>query len=151
LEKYTQHKIPSETTLRNKHINKLYKECIDNIKNTIKNRFLWLSIDETTDSAGRYVANVILGILDADNLVAKKTFLLNTAVSDRANHSTFARLFDDSLKILGEDFNKDSILLFVSDAAPYMVKAAKAIQIFFPKITHVVCLAHGFHRVCEQI
>jgi hypothetical protein len=115
LEKYTQHKIPSETTLRNKHINKLYNECIDNIKNTIKNRFLWLS------------------------------------VLDRANHSTIARLFDDSLKILGEGFNKDAILLLLSDAAPYMVKAAKAIQIFYPKITHVTCLAHGFHRVCEQI
>lgn len=70
---------------------------------------------------------------------------------EKANHSTIARLFDDSIKILGENFNKDSILLFISDAAPYMVKAARAIQIFYPKITHVTCLAHGLHRVCEQI
>lgn len=77
--------------------------------------------------------------------------MLNTALLDKANHASIARLFDDSIKILGEGFDKDSILLFISDAAPYMVKAAQAIQIFYPKITHLTCLAHGLHRVCEQI
>lgn len=84
-------------------------------------------------------------------LNAKRKYLLNIAVLHKANHSTIARLFDDSIKILGESFDKDLILLFISDAAPYMVKAAQAIQIFYPKITHLICVAHGLHRVCEQI
>jgi hypothetical protein len=48
---------------------------------------------------------------------------------------------------LGEEFEKDNILLFLSDAAPYIIKAAKAIQTLYPKITHV---AHGLHRVCDK-
>jgi len=32
-----------------------------------------------------------------------------------------------------------------------MIKAAKAIQVFYPKVTHMTCLAHGLHRVCEDI
>lgn len=55
------------------------------------------------------------------------------------------------MKILRESCNIDLILLFITDAVPYMEKAAKAMQVCYPKITHVTCLAHGLHRVCEQI
>ncbi|XP_050061427.1 uncharacterized protein LOC126551598 [Aphis gossypii] len=45
----------------------------------------------------------------------------------------------------------DNVLLFVSDAAPYMVKAGKALNAFFPKMIHITCLAHAFHRIAETI
>jgi len=51
------------------------------------------------------------------------------------------------IKILGESFDKDSILLFISDIAPYMVKAIQTIQTFYPKITHLTYLVNGLHRV----
>jgi len=63
-----------------------------------------------------------------EQLSAKRKYLLNTAVLDKVNHSTIERLFDDSIKILGESFDKGLILLFISDAAPYMVKAVQAIH-----------------------
>lgn len=143
--------MPSETTLRTNNVKDLYKETIDNIKSCVKNHFLWVSIDETTDATGRYVANVIIGILDSEESISKQKYLLNTAVLDKANHCTIARLFEESIKSLGENFDKDSILLFITDAAPYMMKAAKAIQTFYPKIIHLTCLTHSLHRVCEQI
>src|SRR5215813_10399136 len=37
------------------------------------------------------------------------------------------------------------------DAAPYIVKAEKAIKGFYPKMVHVTCLAHAFHRISEEI
>ena len=43
------------------------------------------------------------------------------------------------------------ILLFISDAAPYMTKAAQAINIFYPKIIRITCFMHGIHRACEKI
>lgn len=151
LEKYTDHKVPSETTLRTNYVNGLYKTTVENIRRNIKNHFVWIAIDETTDEAGRYVANVIVGIMHPDQTLSKQNFLLNTALLEKANYTTIARLFDESVKILGENFDKDKILLFLSDAAPYMTKAARAIQIFYPKITHLTCVAHGLHRVCEYI
>jgi len=68
----------------------------------------------------------------------EKIFLLNMAVLVKANSSTIARLFDDLVKVLGSEFNRDSILSFISDAAPYMVKTASAI-----KVLHLTCLAMG--------
>jgi hypothetical protein len=41
--------------------------------------------------------------------------------------------------------------LFVSDAAPYVTKAAKALQLLYPKMIHVTCLAHALHRVAEEV
>jgi len=32
-----------------------------------------------------------------------------------------------------------------------MVKAGKALNIFYPKLIHLTCLAHGFHRVAETV
>jgi hypothetical protein len=32
-----------------------------------------------------------------------------------------------------------------------MVKAAKALAVFYPNMIFVTCLAHGLHRVCEQV
>lgn len=44
-----------------------------------------------------------------------------------------------------------NILLFVSDAVPYMVKAGKAINTFPPKMIHLTFLVHAFHRIRETI
>jgi hypothetical protein len=42
------------------------------------------------------------------------------------------------------------VLLFVTDAAPYMKEAAKAPQLY-PKMVHVACLAPALHRVAEEV
>jgi hypothetical protein len=46
---------------------------------------------------------------------------------------------------------RENVLLFVSDAAPFMTKAAKALQLLYPKMIHVTCLAHALHRVAEEV
>lgn len=45
----------------------------------------------------------------------------------------------------------DKILLFISDAAPYMVLAGKNLRHFYSRAIHVTCVAHGIHRICEQV
>jgi len=151
ISKYTNFTIPDESNIRKNYVKRLYDETLLAILSEIRNQYLWISIDETTDDTGRYVANAVVGILSSEEHECRKRFFLNTAVLDQTNSSTIARFFDDSVKIFGPDFNRDSILLFVSDAAPYMIKAATAIKIFYPKILHVTCLAHGLHRICEKI
>lgn len=147
LEKYMEHTLPSESTLRTA-VKTLYQSTLYDIKKAITDKLLWISIDETTDTSGRYVANVVMAILDSTE---SRKFLIHCALLQKADHCTIARLFDEAVNLFGEDFNKDTILLFLTDAAPYMIKAAKAIAVFYPKVTHVTCLAHGLHRVCEKI
>lgn len=151
IQKYTNFTAPSETNVRESHLISIYNETIDFIREEIKNQYIWIAIDETIDAVGRYIANAVVGILSCDLTLAKKRFLVNTSQLERADATCIANFFDKSLKVLGEDFDRDKVLLFVSDAAPYMKKAAKAIQTFLPKITHVTCIAHALHRVCEEI
>ncbi|KAE9542498.1 hypothetical protein AGLY_003359 [Aphis glycines] len=107
-----------------------------------KNKNIWVSIDETTDANGRYVANVIIGTLEVGNI----------EVLEKTNHSTIAKVLDKSLSILWpQGIIHDNVLLFLSDAAPYMVKAATSIQTYYSKMIHVTCLAHALHRVAEEI
>ena len=64
-------------------------------------KFLWLSIDETTDATDRHVGYE-LGILDTDQNISKQTFLLNTSLLNSINHSSIAKLFDETIQILGK-------------------------------------------------
>lgn len=52
-----------------------------------------------------------------------------------------------------EGVEYDNVLLFVSDAAPYMIKTGKAIHFktLYSKVIHITCLAHVFHRLAEKV
>jgi hypothetical protein len=86
----------------------------------VKNRKILICIDETIDTVGRKVANVIVGILLPDR--SGERFLLTTKELEKCDAEAIARIFHDSLKLLG-DINADDVLLFVTDGVPYMVKA----------------------------
>lgn len=53
-----------------------------------------------------------------------------------------APFFDEFVKILKRKFCRDSILLFLSDATSYIIKAAQAIQ-FFHKLYYLcMCIVY---------
>ncbi|KAG7178010.1 CGG triplet repeat-binding protein 1-like 4 [Homarus americanus] len=140
LEKYTDQKVPSESTLRKNYVPDLYNEILDREK--VGDNSTWVSLDETTDA--RCVANFVFGTLGPEE--RDKSYLLNLKVLDKVNHSTMAAFFTDALGLLWEDGIKyDRVLLVCTDAAPYMA----GLEILFPKMIHVTCLAHGLHRVAE--
>ncbi|KAJ4445931.1 hypothetical protein ANN_12617 [Periplaneta americana] len=60
LEKYTQHTIPDESTLRKTYAPSIYDETIQKIRDEIKDSSIWVSIDETPDKEGRLVGNVVI-------------------------------------------------------------------------------------------
>lgn len=45
----------------------------------------------------------------------------------------------------------EHVFLFVSGAAPYMMKTGTTLQVFYSKILHVTCASHGLHRVAVQV
>ena len=111
---------------------------------------IWISVDKTQDSCRRYVANVVIGTMEFDK--PSQIFLLAYEQLDKTNSSTVAQLFTSALNLLWPDGVKyEDVLLFTSDVAPYMKKAAKALKILFPNLLHVTCLAHALHRICEEI
>lgn len=139
LEKYVGKQIPAITTLHKGYVDEIYSESMNKIRNAITGKKIWVSIDETTDSLGRYIANVVIGTVETDG--PGQTFLLNSEVLTKINHSTIAKFFDNSMHLMWtEEVHHDDILLFLSDAAPYMMKSGKSIQVFYSKVIHVTCI-----------
>lgn len=150
LKKYILYDIPSVSTLRKTYTNDCYLEAIGQIRKDLVENKIWVSIDETTDVQGRYIANVIIGTLLKDR--PGKIYLLNTEVLEKANFSTITKLFDSSMFLLWPDgVRHDDVLLFLSDAAPYTKKAGTTIKALYSKMIHVTCIAHGLHRLAENI
>lgn len=150
LEKYTLHDIPTESTLRKTYVDDCYNETMDNFRKSITVKKNWVSIDETTDVEGRFIANVIVGTLLVDG--PGEIFLLTFEVLEKGNFSTIAKLFDKSIFLLWPDgIQHNNVLLFLSDAAPYIIKAGTILKVFYSKMVHVTCLAHAMHKIAEEI
>uniref|UniRef100_T1IG19 Uncharacterized protein n=1 Tax=Rhodnius prolixus TaxID=13249 RepID=T1IG19_RHOPR len=91
LETYIGKKMPDESALRKNYLEDVYKDTLTKIRELIKDGPIWVSIDETTDVEGRYIANAVIGKLDSDADVDSKPFLLNCEVLEKCNHSTISR------------------------------------------------------------
>ncbi|KAJ4449439.1 hypothetical protein ANN_00838 [Periplaneta americana] len=143
LEKYTQHTIPDESTLRKTYAPSIYDETIQKIRDEIKDSSIWVSIDETPDKEGRLVGNVVIGLLSEQY---SERILLHCDVLEKCNNKTIVKLFNEAMGILWpKGIMYDNVLFFISDAAPYMVKAGQALSVVYPKLTHFTCVAHAFH------
>lgn len=150
MEKYTNKIIPDESTLRKRYVFQCYQETIDKSKTYIELQKIWIMMYETTNVEWCYAANVVVGTLELGG--PGKHFLINTKILKKANHSTISKLFDKSLQIIWPNGIKyNNVLLLLSEAALYMVKTKKAIQVFYSKMIHITCLARGLHRVGEKI
>lgn len=55
-----------EATLRKGYIDDIFNTTMDKIKMEIRQNKICVSIDETCDVEGRFIANVIVGILKPD-------------------------------------------------------------------------------------
>jgi hypothetical protein len=123
-EKYTTHPIPTESTLRKNYLASCYEDTINKIRNSVGKNNRWVSIDETSDVDGRFVANVVVGTLKREQ--PGEIFLLTCRMLERVNNSSIAVVFDNAMNLLWPDtVERENVLLFVSDAAPYTIKAAK--------------------------
>ena len=141
--------IPDESTLRKNYLSQCYDNTIKMIRRKVQGKKIFVSIDETSDVENRYVANVVIGTLEIDG--PGEVFLLTSEVIERVNHSTICKLFEKCMFLLWpEGIRHDDVLLLVTDAAPYIVKAGKSIQAFYPKMVHITCLVHAMHRVAEE-
>lgn len=150
LEKYTNHHVPDSYTLNSNYLKVCYDRILKKMQNDLNNERIWVSIDETTNTAGRFIANVVVGAMKKET--STKAYLLEVRQLEKANHSAVSQLFTESLKLLwNQELKYENVLLFVTDAAPYMIKAASVLKVLFPKMIHITCMAHGIHRVAETI
>lgn len=148
--KHLDQTLVSRRTICRTYVPRLYEERMEEIRTMVKNKYIWISVDETTDSVGRYIANLIVGVLDGN---ASPCYLVAVGQLAQTNNLTVARFVNESLTrlYLPGAVPHEKIVMIVTDAASYMIKAAQHLKIFFPNLFHVTCVAHGMNRIAEAI
>ena len=150
IEKYTNFKCPDQSRLRADYLKGIYEQTIEDIKKELKDDYIWLSVDETTDVMGRHITNVCVGPLNANK--PNKSYLLNTEFVERANSTQILICITTALSILWpEGIKYGKLLLFLTDAASYMKLTAQKLMENYPKVIHITCLCHGLNNVCDFI
>ena len=149
LEKYTKKTIPSSASLTTR-MEEESKAMLGKIKEKLVGKFLFISMDETTDSLGRPICVVLAGPLDGDFL--GRPYLIDLVNLGTTNNITVQQCINSGLfKLLGEDLEYEKVRLFLTDGAAYCVKAGKGLKELYPNIIHCLCLAHGLNRVAELV
>ena len=149
LETHVGIQMPSESHLRKNQLHECYEDVISKIRDDLDGEPIWVGVDETTDSTGRFVAHVMVGKLKADQY--HRPYLLDCVFLDHVNSSTISRFVNDSLRRMWSVFKCENFKILISDAAAYMVKSGKELKVFYPNLLHLTCFAHAVHRVCEQV
>jgi hypothetical protein len=78
LETFCKKNIPHESTLRKNDVCSIYNNVIREIKSHIKDQFLYIIVDKTADVRGRYIANLLVGVLNLNENILPKSFLIST-------------------------------------------------------------------------
>lgn len=103
-------KIPSVNSLR-RCVPGLYDTMMEKLQQKAKNKKIWVSMDETTDTSKRSIANFVFGILDDEN-ERQKSYLVNLAVLEGCNASAIAAFFTDSLHLLYPNGTIDAVCIY---------------------------------------
>ena len=108
---------------------------------------IWVSLDETTDVEGRYVACFVLGILGIEE-ERSKCYVGNVAELERVNHISISAFFKNSLHLLRpEQILYNNVLLVCTDAAAYMIHAMGNFEGLYSKMIHVTCVAFSYENL----
>lgn len=151
LQKYSKFNPPDESTLRKNVVGKVFATVLDEIKHEIGGNSMYIVVDETSDACGRYIVNLMIGKLTEDE--PGKAYLIAVKEVEKTNNLTVTRFIQETLThfFLPNPVPTEKILVLLSDAAPYMIKAGQNLKIFYENLIHVTCLAHGLNRVAETI
>lgn len=152
LENYTKKQISDASTLRKTYLDVINEVKLTKICEEIGENFIYLIVDETLDHLGRLITHAIVGSLL--NNEASIPHLIYCSEVQIANAESIVHFIDDALLVIWlEGIHKDRVLLYISDAAPYMVASARLLKEGeeYEKLVHLTCLAHAFHRVAEIV
>lgn len=109
-----------------------------------------MCVDETTDARGLSITSLRIGTLKPESL--PDTFLIAYQHLNSTNYEKINRFINENLRKFFENILfGNRILLFITDAATYMVKAAKGLKLFYKNLHHVTCVVYGLNRLAEKV
>ncbi|CAH1988080.1 unnamed protein product [Acanthoscelides obtectus] len=94
---------------------------------------------------------MLVGILNKST--PPVSYLINSAALEKTNYSTVASFINDGLTLLyaPNPVKSENVKAMLSDAAAFMIKAGKALLVFYPELIHFTCMAHALNRLAELV
>ncbi|KAJ8949788.1 hypothetical protein NQ314_008106 [Rhamnusium bicolor] len=86
LQEYCNQNIPDESTIRKKTVHAVYKTVIQEIKVSLDNGSVYIIVDESIDTCGRYIAHLIIEALQENN--PSKPYLIASKELGKTNNVT---------------------------------------------------------------
>jgi len=151
LEKYTNFKLMSESHYRKTLLNDVFEEKMNEIKQEVKDKDIYLMFDETTDACGRYILNILVGV--CSNISRQKAFLIKSVELNKTNSVNINQEIVKVLNYIYENKTEyyNQVRLILSDGASYALKAGRFLKELLPNSKHIICLCHAIHNLCETI
>eukprot|EP00095_Tigriopus_kingsejongensis_P009613 maker-scaffold1451_size40729-snap-gene-0.2 protein:Tk09613 transcript:maker-scaffold1451_size40729-snap-gene-0.2-mRNA-1 annotation:"PREDICTED: uncharacterized protein LOC100902024" len=147
LEVYCKQPVPGRNTLT-KVIDEETKEQLQKIKAKLSGKDLCIQVDETTDRQGRSMTAILASPLDGQTL--DRPFIIDCVDIITANNVTLQQAVIKSLsRLFGDEVDFNKLRVFLTDGAPYCIKAGLGLKSLCPNMLHITCLAHGVNRVAE--
>ncbi|KAH7949360.1 hypothetical protein HPB49_008150 [Dermacentor silvarum] len=136
LQEDSNHNVPSESTLWKNYLRPFYEETLGRIREELGDSCIWISVDETTDVKGSFVAHFPAGKLAAHENT--RAFLVCSKPLEGTNGESISYFVNESLKVLYPAGVEDiKVLLLYTDAAAYRHKAALRLKTVYPQMVHV--------------
>jgi len=136
--------LSSESTCR-RAVADIAKSVEEKVHSILRDQNFFLVVDET-DINGKKFVNILAGLLTEPS----KTYLLDCVpIFSSPNAPLISQLVDETIKNIG--VNRNHFLLEISDTASYMILAGKMLKNFYPKLFHLLCLAHLLHDCVLKI
>lgn len=95
VEKYAGRRVPDQYRIRKNVVSAVYENTISRIRSEFGDEPIWVSIDEITDVDGRYICNVIVGLLREENYL--KPYLLMSKELEKCNFQTIGKILIDAI------------------------------------------------------
>ncbi|XP_018566368.1 uncharacterized protein LOC108907258 isoform X1 [Anoplophora glabripennis] len=138
--------LPSRAALCN-YLPTAREDIVGKIKCLLKNTWLWLCVDETTDCKKNSIVNVIVRVLDS----VKPTLPL-LLVSKRLSECTGETVTRVVLETLEKfELSTSQVLIFVTDGAVTMGLVGRSLQEHGCRFVHITCKVHALNLVAETI
>lgn len=148
--KWVSVKLYSSTHYRSTILPKMANDKIDKIKKFFIDKFYYIQFDETSDSCGRKILNLLIG--QCIEVRRKRPFLIKSVLlQDCTGENVCDQIEDLVLSFSLKPEDKNNFKLLLSDQAPYCVLAGKLLKRKFPDLKHITCLAHCTHLVSQSI
>lgn len=136
--------LPSQTNARG-YVQSISNNIIHRCIQHLSGAKCFLVIDETEIDGSKFV-NTLVGSISEPNI----TYLVDCQLIDSSPNTTLiCQIIDDNIQRM--KIQRPTFLLLISDAAPYMIAAGKALEVFYPRLIHVTCISHLLHNCALRI